>query len=77
MRASPQPHHWRLNRPSRGLWWPELRELGEYRELVAFLPLHDLKVRYKQAVFAASWAGFQPLLGVVVFTMVFRLRQHA
>jgi ABC-type polysaccharide/polyol phosphate export permease len=36
------------------------------------LALRDLKVRYKQAVFGAAWAVFQPLAGVVVFTLVFR-----
>lgn len=63
---------WIENRPSRGLRGPDLKELWLYRELGGFLALRDLKVRYKQAVFGAAWAVFQPLAGVLVFTLVFR-----
>jgi lipopolysaccharide transport system permease protein len=49
-----------------------LGELWAYRELVAFLALRDLKVRYKQAVFGAAWAIVQPLAGAITFTIVFR-----
>jgi len=49
----------------------DLRELWQYRELGGFLALRDLKVRYKQAAFGAVWAVLQPLVGVIVFTMVF------
>jgi ABC-type polysaccharide/polyol phosphate export permease len=67
---------WIENRPTRGIRWPDLRELWQYRELAWFLALRDLKVRYKQAVFGASWAVLQPLAGVVVFTVVFRGFAH-
>jgi lipopolysaccharide transport system permease protein len=63
---------WVENRPSRGLRGLDLRELWRYRELAGFLALRDLKVRYKQAAFGAAWAVLQPLVGVVVFTLVFR-----
>lgn len=63
---------WIENRPTRGIRWPDLRELWQYRELTGFLALRDLKVRYKQAVFGAAWAILQPVAGVVVFTVVFR-----
>src|SRR5215218_6360154 len=63
---------WIENRPSRGLRGLDLRELWHYRELAGFMALRDLKVRYKQAAFGAAWAVLQPLVGVVVFTMVFR-----
>jgi lipopolysaccharide transport system permease protein len=63
---------WIENRPSRGLRGLSLRELWEYRELAGFFALRDLKVRYKQAAFGAAWAVLQPLVGVVVFTLVFR-----
>ena len=62
---------WIENRPSRGLRGLDLRELWQYRELGGFLALRDLKVRYKQAAFGAVWAVLQPLVGVIVFTMVF------
>jgi lipopolysaccharide transport system permease protein len=63
---------WIENRPTRGIRWPDLSELWQFRELAGFLALRDLKVRYKQAVFGAAWAVLQPLAGVVVFTVVFR-----
>lgn len=49
----------------------ELRELWRYRELLFFLTWRDVLVRYKQAVFGAAWAILQPLLTMVVFTLVF------
>jgi ABC-type polysaccharide/polyol phosphate export permease len=71
MRLSVERDAWVENRPSRGFRGPHLRELWRYRELGGFLALRDLKVRYKQAVFGAAWAVFQPLAGAVVFTLVF------
>ncbi|MDQ3451677.1 MAG: ABC transporter permease [Actinomycetota bacterium] len=63
---------WTENRPRVGLRGPDLRELWAYRELGVFLALRDIKVRYKQAAFGVAWAIFQPLAGVVVFTVVFQ-----
>ena len=48
-----------------------LSELWRYRELVYFLAWRDVKVRYKQAVLGGAWAILQPLLNMVVFTVVF------
>jgi lipopolysaccharide transport system permease protein len=57
--------------PQRG-WAPlDLAELWRYRELIAFLALRDLKVRYKQSVLGAAWAVLQPLLTLAVFTGLF------
>src|SRR5205809_5835094 len=58
--------------PSRS--WPSvnLQELWAYRELLYFLVWRDVKVRYKQTVIGAAWAIFQPLMTMVVFTVVFR-----
>ncbi|HVR30110.1 MAG TPA: ABC transporter permease [Thermoanaerobaculia bacterium] len=56
----------RRGRPSLGL-----ADLWEYRELFYFLVWRDLKVRYKQSVFGAGWAVFQPLATMAVFTVVF------
>jgi ABC-type polysaccharide/polyol phosphate export permease len=44
--------------------------------LAAFLTLRDIRVRYKQAMLGIGWAVFQPLAGVVVFTIVFRRLAH-
>ncbi len=49
----------------------DLRELWAYRELLFFLAWRDVKVRYKQTALGVAWAVLQPLLAMVVFTLVF------
>ena len=48
-----------------------LKELWDYRELLYFLVWRDVKVRYKQTAIGAAWALFQPLMTMIVFTLVF------
>ncbi len=48
-----------------------LRELWRYRELLFFLTWRDVKVRYKQTALGAAWALLQPLLTMVVFSVIF------
>lgn len=57
--------------PSRGWLSLRLREVWEYRELLVFLTWRDIKVRYAQAVLGATWAILQPLLTMVIFSVVF------
>ncbi len=53
-------------------WRPvNVAELWRYRELLWFLALRDIQVRYKQTVLGAAWAVLQPLLTMVVFTVFF------
>jgi lipopolysaccharide transport system permease protein len=56
-----------------GRGWPSLglRDLWTYRELLYFLAWRDVKVRYKQTVLGAAWAILQPLLTMVIFTLLF------
>jgi lipopolysaccharide transport system permease protein len=49
----------------------KLGELWQYRELLFFLAWRDVKVRYKQAVLGIAWAIIQPLMTVVIFSVVF------
>ncbi|MDD5468537.1 MAG: ABC transporter permease [Anaerolineales bacterium] len=58
-------------RPSRGWTTLNLRDLWVYRELVYFLTWRDVKVRYKQTVLGALWAILQPLLNMIVLTVIF------
>jgi lipopolysaccharide transport system permease protein len=53
--------------------WPhlDLRELWNYRELLARLAWRDIAVRYKQTSIGVGWAILQPFLTMVVFTFVF------
>jgi lipopolysaccharide transport system permease protein len=64
--------HWTENRPSAGARALRLGELWSFRELVLFLALRDIKARYKQALFGIAWSVVQPIVGVLVLTLVFR-----
>ena len=58
-------------RPS-GKWVGlDLRSLWSYRELLYFLTLRDVKVRYKQTLLGAAWAIIQPLFAMAIFTLFF------
>ena len=48
-----------------------LRELWRFRELLYFLTLRDIKVRYKQTALGAAWAILQPLATMFVFSLFF------
>ncbi len=58
-------------RPSTGWLGIDLKELWRYRELIFFLTWRDIKVRYKQAVLGVAWAVLQPILTVLIFTVIF------
>lgn len=47
------------------------RDLWEYRELFFVLAWRDIAVRYKQTVIGLAWALIQPVLTLLVFTIVF------
>ena len=57
--------------PPRG-WSPiALRDLWGHRELLYFLIWRDIKVRYKQAALGVAWVVLQPILMVILFTVLF------
>jgi len=49
----------------------DLEALWEYRELLYFLVWRNVKVRYKQTVIGAGWVVLQPLLTMIIFTVIF------
>ena len=61
----------RVIAPTRGLPSFRLREVWEFRELLYFLTWRDIKVRYKQTALGVVWAILQPVLSMVIFTLVF------
>jgi lipopolysaccharide transport system permease protein len=65
--------HQRVIRVQRAKGWllPNLRELWAFRELLGFFVWRDIKVRYKQTFLGASWALLQPLVGVLIFSVIF------
>jgi lipopolysaccharide transport system permease protein len=48
-----------------------LSEIWRCREILYFLTLRDVKVRYKQAVLGVAWAVLQPLFTMVIFSLTF------
>jgi lipopolysaccharide transport system permease protein len=55
--------------PSRTWSAFDVRELWTHRELLYFLTLRDLRVRYKQTLLGAVWVVLQPLLLTLIFTV--------
>lgn len=49
----------------------DVAELWRYRELLWFLAVRDIKVRYKQTVLGIAWAVLQPLFTMIVFSIFF------
>lgn len=55
-----------------------LRELWDYRELMRNLIIRDLKTRYRNSVLGIAWSWANPLLMMLVYTMVFNfLTDHS
>jgi lipopolysaccharide transport system permease protein len=53
--------------------WPEL---WRYRELFIVMAWRDIAVRYKQTVLGFAWAILQPLINMVLFTVIFNRIAH-
>ncbi len=62
----PAVRWWRLRQ-----WLPDFGELYRYRYLLQSLVMRDLKVRYKNSVLGVLWSLLNPLLMMVVFSLVF------
>ena len=57
--------------PRRGWVRIGFRELWSYRELMYFLAVREIQVRYKQTVVGIAWAVIQPLFTMLVFSLFF------
>jgi len=57
--------------PQRGWVSLELGDLWRYRELLLLLTWRDIKVRYAQTILGATWAILQPLLTMIIFSVIF------
>jgi lipopolysaccharide transport system permease protein len=55
----------------RGLFDLDLVSLWHHRDLLYFLVWRDVKIRYKQTIIGAAWAILQPLLTLIVFSLIF------
>lgn len=62
--------------PPKGLASINLPEIWRFRDLLYIFVWRDIKVRYKQTAVGVLWAIFQPLLTMLIFTVIFgRLAQ--
>jgi ABC-2 type transport system permease protein/lipopolysaccharide transport system permease protein len=50
-----------------GVW----TALWSSRELIGYLALRDVRLRYRQAALGVVWVVLQPVVGVAIFTLVF------
>ena len=57
--------------PATGWRILDTKELSEYRDLFFFLVFRDIKVLYAQTVLGFSWALLNPLIQILVFTVIF------
>lgn len=58
-------------RPQTTFSLDDLRELWRYRDLLLIMALRDVSVRYKQAALGVAWAIAQPVMQMVIFTLLF------
>ena len=49
-----------------------LRQLWSYRELLRNLVERDIKVRYKRSILGFAWMMLNPLITMIVFSVIFR-----
>ena len=52
-------------------YFPNFHEIREYKGLLYFLVLKDIKTRYAQSVIGIGWAVIQPIFFMLVFTIIF------
>ena len=58
-------------KPNRSWFDLELREFIHYRDLIILLVHRDFVARFKQTILGPAWLILQPLLGSIVFTLIF------
>lgn len=56
--------------PPRSLEMPNFKEIWEYRDLLFFLTKRDLKVRFQQTAIGVLWIILQPLIQMLIFTLI-------
>ena len=57
--------------PVSGWRFFDWQELKEYRDLFLFLVFRDIKVLYAQTVLGFSWAILNPLIQILIFSLIF------
>lgn len=62
--------------PPSGLSLGRIAELWQYREVLYSLTLRDIKVRYRQTVVGVAWVLAQPVLNMILFSILFGRVAH-
>lgn len=57
--------------------WQQLKEIYAYREMLRNLVAKELRARYKGSVLGFLWTFFNPLLMLIVYSMVFSFVMRA
>jgi len=57
--------------PRTGWQGIDFKELKAYRDLFYFRVWRDIKVMYAQTILGFSWAILQPVIQIVIFTVIF------
>jgi len=57
--------------PAKGWEFPDFKELKAYQDLFYFLVWRDIKVLYAQTVLGFSWAILNPLVQIIIFSIIF------
>ena len=60
-------------RPDRPWWKVDVREIWNYRDLLALMVRRDLLAVYKQTILGPAWQVLQPLLTSIMFAVIFGL----
>lgn len=58
-------------KPKTGWQLLDWKEIKEYKDLIYFLILRDVKALYKQTVLGFSWAILRPFIKMIVFSIIF------
>lgn len=57
--------------PTKGWQGIDFQELKNYRDLSFFLVWRDIKVMYAQTILGFAWAIIQPLIQIIIFSVIF------
>lgn len=58
-------------KPQKGWTLIDWSELKQYRDLLYFMVMREIKVLYKQTVLGFAWAIIRPVFSMIVFSIVF------
>ena len=68
---SSENEHITIIEPVSGWELPDFKELKAYRDLFYFLVWRDIKVLYAQTILGFSWALINPIVQIVIFSVIF------